>query len=55
VEEEWLLQSLPNSQCCVFRASSGVIWYKQTMMKNAIKIDCEKRFLEVHANFKSWI
>ena len=55
VEEEWLLQSLPNGKCCVFRATSGVIWYKQTMMKNAIKIDCEKRFVELQAAYKSWI
>jgi len=48
----------------VFRATSGVIWYKQTMMKNAIKqtmmknaikIDCEKRFVELQAAYKSWI
>ena len=36
VEEEWLIASLPNTKCCVFRASFCLRWYKWTMMKAII-------------------
>lgn len=55
VEEEWLIQSLPGTKCCILRISYCLRWYKSTMMKGMIKSNTDTEFEKFSTALKQWI
>lgn len=54
VEEEYLIVSLPETKCCVFRVTFCIKWYKWTMMKAIIASNTESETPKAYNAMKEW-
>ena len=55
LEEDWYVVSKPKTKCCIVRLTSGIKWYKSTMMKGMIKSSSEAGTKEFWDHYQKWL
>lgn len=55
VEEEWMVQSLPNTKCCAVRVTLGILWHKSSMMSGMIQRSTVSESQKSWSAFGQWI